>query len=259
MPITDEFLAAMEAGGQNVQRLRDIRWTRDGADADSHVQRLLAEWRTWFMLSYAGGVPPVLQSSEEADDANVDTIVDPSRAFTYDAQRTGVTSSGARSVDTVLDQVVFGCPVASHDLWMKSHLHEGSRRRNGQCGIDVIVASSSWRHQHSDGSRSTKALFTAEQAAVELVSLARKHFPDSALAQGGDFSKPYDDTFSLVDSELASRGLVNSLASDRLEVSFGPYLPKLLAFLKKPKDLDDIYAAMCKGNIYQQTAKQKKT
>ena len=33
MPITDEFLAAMEAGGQDVQRLRDIRWTRDGADA----------------------------------------------------------------------------------------------------------------------------------------------------------------------------------------------------------------------------------
>ena len=102
-------------------------------------------------------------------------------------------------------------------------------------------------------------MFTAEQAAVELVPLAREHFPDSALARSENFSKPYDDTFSLVDSELGSRGLVNSLASDKLEVTFELYLPKLLAFPQKPSDLDGIYAALCKGNIYRQTAKQKKT
>ena len=71
---------------------------------------------------------------------SVNVVEDTSRPITFDMQRTGITRSGAMSVDTLLDQVVFGAPVTSHDIWMKCHLHESSRRRNGECGIDVVVA-----------------------------------------------------------------------------------------------------------------------
>ena len=74
-------------------------------------------------------MPEEWQTSEVADDNSVAMIVDPDRPFTYDMQRTGVSGSGALSVDTLL--VVFDVPITSYDMWMKCHLHEKSRRRNG--------------------------------------------------------------------------------------------------------------------------------
>ena len=55
-------------------------------------------------------IPREFLSSFEADDDGVMTNIDEDRPFTYDAHRTGVTGSGALSVDTLLDQVVFVCP-----------------------------------------------------------------------------------------------------------------------------------------------------
>ena len=44
-----------------------------------------------------------------------------------------------RTIDTFLDQIVFGVPVTGFDLWQVGQLHETSRRRNNECGLDVIV------------------------------------------------------------------------------------------------------------------------
>ena len=73
-------------------------------------------------------------------------------------------------MDTVLDRVVFGEPVTPFDLYQRNQLHEASRRRNGECGLDVIVCSK------------LKNTLTADMAAEMLVKLAKEHFPQSDLA-----------------------------------------------------------------------------
>lgn len=264
IPITADFVEAMtaRASGGDFNPPPDLRWTRDGPDAQEQIQRMLRAWQEWFRAEWPDTVPPEYMDSPSADTEGVKTVVDQDRPWTYDVQQTGVTGSGALSVDTMLDQVVFGAPVTSHDLWMKCHLHENSRRRNGECGLDVIVASASWRHQHADKSRTTKALFTADQAAAELVALAKEHFPDSALAQACNFDEPQDDACAAaveVDTALRSRGLVKTPAATDLQKLLEPYLPKMLDHLQTPRTFDEIAEAHRKGNIYRQTPKQKKT
>ena len=259
MRINDDFLQAL---APRANPPPDLRWTRDGADAQGQIQRMLQAWRDWFAAEFNGGVPPEWMDSVTADNDAVVLVVDPDRPWTYDTQQTGVTGSGALSVDTLLDQVVFGAPVTPHDLWMKCHLHEGSRRRNGQCGLDVIVASSSWRHQHTDGSRTSKAMFNADQAVAALVGLAKEHFPTSALAQACKFEKPQEDAYAPaidVDTALRSRGLAKTPAGTEMQKVFEPYLPKMLDYLQTPRTFDEVTEAHRKGNIYRQTAKQKRT
>ena len=165
-------------------------------------------------------------------------------------QRTEVTRSGALSADMLLDRVVFAIPITSYDMWMKCHLHERSRRRNGECGIDVVVASSSWRHRHADGSRTTKSMFNAEQAACELVALAKEHFPDSALAQACNFDEDPDTSrtqeIHTADRDLRARALVKTPAGLELQRALESYLPKMLMFLQKPRHLDEIVEALHK-------------
>ena len=55
-------------------------------------------------------------------------------------QKTEVNDAGIQSVDTLLDQVVFGVPLTSYDSWQRAHLHEQRRQRARECGIDVIGA-----------------------------------------------------------------------------------------------------------------------
>ena len=56
--------------------------------------------------------------------------------------------------------------------------------------------------------------------------------------------------------ELRNRGLAGE---SELKDRFRPYVPKMKAFLDKPKSLAGICEAVGKGHIYRQTAKQKKT
>ena len=84
--------------------------------------------------------------------------------LTFSAQYIGVTRSGERTIDTFLDQIVFGIPLIGFGLWQKSHLHEASRRRNNECGINVIVASASTRRWRS-GNRETHNILTADAVA----------------------------------------------------------------------------------------------
>ena len=71
------------------------------------------------------------------------------------------TGRGGNTVDTVLDRVVFGELVTPFDLYQRNRLNETSRRRNGECGLDVIVGG--------------KQLI-ADMAAETLVKLAKKYF-----------------------------------------------------------------------------------
>ena len=86
---------------------------------------------------------------------------------------------GRRTADTLLDRVVFGLPVFAEDMWNLHRLHEVSRRRNGQCGLDVIVASAMPRQGEH---KNRQPMLTAEQASQALVELAREIDPDGALA-----------------------------------------------------------------------------
>ena len=84
--------------------------------------------------------------------------------------------------DTLLDRIVFGAPVFAEDMWMLHQLHEVSRRRSGECGVDVIVASAQ-RRAKEEGRWARKPMMTAEKAAQALVQLAKQLYPDEALAQ----------------------------------------------------------------------------
>ena len=57
-----------------------------------------------------------LTAAYEYVDQQVNVVYDNSRHMAFDMQRTGIPRSGDVSVDTLLDQVVFGAPVTSHDI-----------------------------------------------------------------------------------------------------------------------------------------------
>ena len=107
---------------------------------------------------------------------DVEMYIDTTRRPTFDKQEIGV-RDGKRTVDTILDRVVFGEPIYAEDLWQRHRLHESSRRRNGECGLDVIVAGAMQRY-----GQGRAQMLTAQQAAEQLVILARKLDPDGALA-----------------------------------------------------------------------------
>ena len=141
-----------------------------------------------------------------------------------------------------MDQIVFGLPVTSFDLWQKSKLNETSRRTNNQCGIDVIVASAqsrtTWR---TDG----KPMLTAGEAAQQLMSLAKQHFPDSALAKCDVWNQP---TTSIRDTKAAN--VLAELRNRDYDIGeLKPYIPKMEEFLTTSKTLDQIKESLGKGNI----------
>ena len=67
----------------------------------------------------------------------------------------------------------------AEDMWQLHRLHEVSRRRSGECGLDVIVASAQKRQGHY---KKRQPMLTAEEAAQALVKLAREVDPEGALA-----------------------------------------------------------------------------
>ena len=234
--MTEDMIRALFSPCAPEYRLLEMMRTRDGADARTQINQMMAAW--------AELLPPgtVVSAWEyEEDDPNVTTVVD-NRPITFSAEFTGVTRSGQRTVDTFLDQTVFGAPITSFDLWQKTHLHESSRRANNQCGIDVIAASS---HIRTGYCHSNKPRFTAEEAAQRLVTLAKEHFPESALAlceEWGSRDTCIRDTrVAKVVVELQSRPSLDELL---------PYVPKMEDFLQKPKSLEEIKEALAKGNIY---------
>ena len=114
---------------------------------------------------------------------DVELHVDTGRRPTFDIQNAQV-RDGRLTADALLDRVVFGSPVMAEDMWKLHRLHEISRRRSGECGLDVIVASAQ-RRQGQYNKR--QPMMTAEAAAQALVKLACELDPGGALATSAVF------------------------------------------------------------------------
>ena len=131
----------------------------------------------------------------------------------------------------------------------KSKLNETSRRTNNQCGIDVIVASAQSRTtRRTDG----KQILTAGEAAQQLMSLAKQHFPDSALAKCDVWNQP---TTSIRDTKAAN--VLAELRNRDYDIDeLKPYTPKMEGFPKKSKAFDQIKGSLGKGNIYRKSKQE---
>ena len=99
--------------------------------------------------------------------------------------------------------MVFGEPIMAEDMWQMHRIHEVSRRRNGECGLDVIVAAATQR-QGSHHKR--QLLMSAEEASRKLVELAREFDPNGALATHSIFEDiPLTAEIAGVDEDLRLR------------------------------------------------------
>ena len=158
-------------------------------------------------------------------DPGVGIVVD-SRALSYSLRKTG---RGGRAVDTVLDRVVFGEPVTPFDLYQRNKLFETSRRRNGECGLDVIVCGQA---------------MTAYQAAETLVALAKEHFPDSDLAN----------------SAWTAPGVSVALEIRKRNVDSAPlrqFVPRLKDYCSNGRSIRDLKLALQKQKVFRKRVKDR--
>ena len=245
LDLTSEIIHDLFPQGSAEYNLAQMLQTRDGPDAQQQVAQMMSEWTR---LITPGKRLDGWRGSLEDDPRVHCEVAD--LPLTHSVQYSGVTDSGERTIDTFLDQVVFGVPVTSFDLWQKAHLHEASRRTNMQCGVDVIVASASVRTAHK-GVNNNKPMFTANEAAQALMTLAKEHFPDSALAKCDVWAQPCmhirHQQVAKVIVELRNRG---TATTDPIKDALLPYVDPMEEFLKKPKPLNEIKDALGKGNIY---------
>ncbi len=174
-----------------------------------------------------------------SDFGAVDMYIDTARRPVVDLKTIHV-RDGRPTADTLLDRVVFGEPIMADDMWQLRRIHEVSRRRNGECGLDVIVASAT-RRQGANHTR--EPILTAEEAAQTLVQLARKLDPDGALATHAVFEDvPQTAEIAGVDEDLRLR------APDLARLQ--PFEAGMRAFLKKARSVQDIQTAEKKRHIW---------
>jgi len=166
-------------------------------------------------------------------------IVDTSRRPRFDMQHAYV-RDGKRTVDTILDRVVFGTPLFAEDMWNMAKLHESSRRRNNECGLDVIIASA-YRRQGKWNKR--QPMMTADEASQALIQVAIEHDPNGALATHAQFDEVCQtDEIAGIDEDLRLRNCDGA--------SIEPFKAGMLAFVATPRSVADIEKAAEKGNIW---------
>ena len=111
--ITGEQLGlALNARGSDEQQLATL-------------SRLVDAW-----VASGAAQQALVLPSDFGQDARI--MVDTTKRPTFDKQDISV-RDGKYTINTILDRVVFGEPIFADDLWQKHHLHECSRRRNGEC------------------------------------------------------------------------------------------------------------------------------
>ena len=160
-----------------------------------------------------------------SDFGAVDMYIDTARRPTFDVQTTHV-RDGRPTADTLLDRVVFGEPILAEDMWQMHRIHEVSRRRNGECGLDVIVASAT-RRQGANHTR--EPMEAAQKLALELD-------PDGALATHAIFEEvPQTAEIAGADEELRLRALDLTCLQ--------PFEAGMRAFLKTARSVQDIQKA----------------
>jgi len=178
---------------------------------------------------------------------NVDVYLDPARQPTYSRQTTQIRDGDMMAThDTLLDRIVFGWgdahgPVIPEDMWMLHRLHEVSRRRSGECGVDVIAASAQKRTR-DDGRWTRKPMMTAEKAAQALVQLAKRLYPDEALAQACFKEVPQTAEIHGIDEDLRMRKPDFS--------ALVVYRDGMKAFLEESRTIAEIQAAIGKQHIW---------
>ena len=197
-------------------------------------------------LESAGGENAELDFYE--GDENIAVRYDSSRAIEYSMQTQGI-RDGQMTADTILDRVVFGTPIMAEDMWQLGELHEVSRRRSGECGLDVIVASATQWTGH--GCNTRKPMLTAQKAAETLVRLARETEPESALAQATFEEVPQTAEIAAIDSDL-------QLHKPDLSAVL-PFKAGMDAFLGKPRSLEEVKVAIDKGNVWRKPYKVSST
>lgn len=218
--------------GEELGLSRELQARGSEAEQRRQVQQAVEAY-----LLEAGGEDAALDLYN--GDEGIEVRYDPRREITYSMQTQGI-RDGQMTADTILDRVVFGEPIMAEDMWQLGQLHEVSRRRSGECGLDVIVASAT---QWTGKERNTrKPMLTAEQAAETLVRLARETEPESDLAQASFKEVPQTAEIVGIDSDLRTRSPdVSSLL---------PFKPGLMAFLSKPRSLDEVKKAIDKNHIW---------
>ena len=176
--------------------------------------------------------------------------IDTARQPTYSRQTTQIRDGDMRAThDTLLDRIVFGEVVFAEDMWHLHRIHEVSRRRSGECGVDVIVASAQ-RKTHGDGWKGHEPMMTAEKAAQALVQLAREMFPDEALAKA---------TFTEVAQTAEIHGIDEDLRMRQPDFSaLIVYREGMAAFLRKDRTIEEIQTALTK-NIWRGAHKTEQT
>ena len=134
---------------------------------------------------------------------NVQLHVDPNRRPSFSIQ-TQYVRDGQLTADTVLDRIVFGAPLVAEDMWQIGRLHEVSRRRSGECGLDVIVCAAQQRRHTKEGYGRVPML-PADEAAQTLVKLVQKIDPQGVLAQATFQEVPQTQEILGIDEDLRMR------------------------------------------------------
>ena len=89
-------------------------------------------------------------------------------------------------------------------------------------------------------------MVTAEEAAQTLVTLAKTHFPDSALAQYDTWKKA-----AVPNHTTKTAQMYRDLKNRDIDREFlRPYVDKMASFLRKSKTLEEIMTAVKQGQYF---------
>ena len=192
-----------------------------------------------FLATHGMNLSPFIYDGDD----EIDIMYDSTREPEFSIQTSGL-RDGTVEADTLLDRVVWGEPIFPEDMWQLCHLHEVSRRRSGECSLDVIVASAQQRVYNPPY---RKPIMTSDEAAKALVKLAREMDPEGALAQTTFRDVPMTDEVCGIDNDLRER---------KPDVStLKVFLPGMRAFLNKPRTVAEIQKAAEKQHIWRKPHK----
>ena len=94
-------------------KIYNLSRTRDGVDSAMQISQMREAWGKVFAPGTNVGIAYDWAGSDEPDGVLYEVTNDPLR---FSVQREGVSRTGERTIDTFLDQIVFGLPVTSFDL-----------------------------------------------------------------------------------------------------------------------------------------------
>ena len=117
--LADRIYFSWKHGPDSLEaQIYNLSRTRDGADSAMQISQMREAWGKVFAPGTNVGIAYDWLGSEEPDGVLYEVTNDPLR---FSVQREGVSRTGERTIDTFLDQIVFGLPVTSFDLWQNQN------------------------------------------------------------------------------------------------------------------------------------------